>query len=303
MSTARKIVASSLAAAAIGCPCLALAQDTFRTEAGLYFSRAKSDAARIDATGAQATYFFDGVPTGTGDYPLDQAQFVERIGGVSANYGRSSLHVEGFDTLSKGSTYGAVLDLRQAETPLVVTAGYGFSRSGKLGSSNFETQSDTKSYRLSIGAYIDKATAYSLDWSRSKTEADTSGTSPSADFHDTMTSIGISRVQLERLAEGGYIAFLASVSRRTNEQEGSASEENRSILLQATYYPTKRLGLNFGVLTDRGDDISFEGEIYLTGVKMFVTPTVSLGLDYERFLAKTSDGDSRFLVLRGAVRF
>jgi len=302
MNATGRFLASSLAAAAIGSPGLALAQDSVRTEAGLSFSRVKSDIVKIDTTSAQATYFFDKVPTRPGDYPLDQAQFVERIGGVSAHYGRLSPHVEGFDTLSKGSTYGAVLDLRRPETPLVVTAGYDFSRSGKLGGSTFETQSDTKSYRLSVGTYLDKTTAYSLDWSRSKTDAETSGASPS-DFHDTMTSIGISGVQLQRLAGGGYTAFLAGVSRTTNEQDGSASEKNRSLLLQATYYPTKMLGLNFGVLTDRGDDTSLEGEIYLTGAKMFVTPTASLGLDYRRFIAKAPGGDSHLLLLNGLVRF
>jgi len=305
MSAARKIVATSLMAAAAGSPCLALAEDTYQAEAGLSFSRSKTGTVRIDTAGAEASYFFDKLSTQPRDYPLEQTQFVERIGSVSAHYGRSSFHVEGFDTLSKGSTYGAAVDFRRPDTPLTAAVGYAFSRSGKIGGFTFESQSEVKFYQLSIGTYLDKATAISLDWMRDKARGKTtSSIQPSTDSHDTFTFIGISGLHLARLSGGEHVALLANVFQGTHEEEGAAAEKNRSAFLQATYYPTRMLGLKLGVGAERGDDRSTEGEFYLAGTNTFVTPTVSLALDYQRFSAKApgAENTSAFL-LKGSLRF
>src|SRR6266704_2171161 len=102
MIATRGVVASSLVAALVGSPSLALAEDTFQAEAGLSYSRFKSDSLRQNTAGAEASYFFDKLPTQPKDYPLEQAPFVERIGSVTANYSRSSFSVPNADSLSNG---------------------------------------------------------------------------------------------------------------------------------------------------------------------------------------------------------
>jgi hypothetical protein len=96
-----------------------------------------------------------------------------------------------------------------------------------------------------------------------------------------------------------------SISQDRLEPVGAASEKNRNYLLQATYYPTKMLGLKLGVSSNRGDDRFSEGETYLAGVRMFVTPTISLSVDYQRFQAKAPkpNNDSNFLMLTALMRF
>src|SRR6266699_5715458 len=131
MIATRGIVVSSLVAAAMGGPSLALAEDTFQAEAGLSYSRFKTDFSRQNAAGAEATYFFDKLPTQPKDYPLEQAQFVERIGSVTANYSRSSFNVPNADSLSNGWMYGATVLFARPETPFLAGAGYDSFYSGK----------------------------------------------------------------------------------------------------------------------------------------------------------------------------
>jgi hypothetical protein len=305
MKATKRIVASSLVAAAMGGPSLALAEDTFQAEAGLSYSRFKSDFLRQNTAGAEATYFFDKLPTRPKDYPLEQAQFVERIGSLTANYSRTSFSVPNADSLSNGWMYGATVLFARPETRFFASAGYDSLYSGKLRTGSFESESDGKFYQLTVGAYVDKTTALSLGWLRNTTrnKSTFSGT-PLSDSRDTFDSIGISGQHLAQLSGGDHLALLAGLSLDTHEREGSASEKNRTVFVQATYYPTKMLGLKVGVLVDRGDDHSSEGEFYLAGVQMFVTPTLSLSLDFQKNHAKAPNGtDFDFVTLKALARF
>ena len=305
MIATRRIVASLLAVSAMAGPSLALAEDTFQNEAGLSYSRSKADIARVNTIAAEATYFFDKLPAQPRDYPLEQAQFVERTGSFSVNYARTSFDIDNAQRLSNGSMYGANVDFRRPDTPLIVSAGYESFYSGKAGFPlvSIESESDTRQYQLSIGSYVDRTTALTLHWSRSTTRSRLTSSSISSDFKDNFTSIGFSGQHLARLSGGDHLAFVAGISRDTHEQEGAASEKNRTLFLQATYYPAKTLGLTLGVASDRGDDRLSEGESYLAGVKMFVTPAISLSLDFSRFLAKAPDNNDDVVMLKGLVRY
>jgi len=305
MKATKRIVASSVVAAAMGGPSLALAEDTFRAEAGLSYSRFKTDSARLDTAGAEATYFFDKLPAQPKDYPLEQAQFVERIGSITANYSQTSFSVPNAESLSNGSMYGATVLFARPDTPFIASAGYDSLYSGKLRSGSLESESDGKFYQLAVGAYVDKTTALSLGWSRNTARnKSTSGGAPLADSRDTFDSISVSGQHLAQLSGGDHLALLAGLSLDTHARQGSASEKNRTVFVLATYYPTKMLGLKLGVLSDRGDDRSNEGEFYLAGVQMFVTPTLSLSLDFQKSHAKAPNGaDFDFVTLKALVRF
>jgi len=310
----RRVVTSSLAAVAIGSPFFAFAEDTFQAEAGLSYSRLKADLVRQNTVGVEATYFFDKLPALPKDYPLEQAQFVERIGSFSANYGRTSFQIDNAQNLSNGngSMYGVTALFTRPDSPLIVSAGYESFYSGKYSTSlvslpgSYETETDTRAYQAAIGAYVDKTTALSLDWSRSKTRAKFTSSSVTlslSDFNVTSTSIGFSGQHLAQLSGGDYLAFIAGFSQDTHEQEGAASQKNRSYFLQAKYYPTKMLGLKVLISSDRGDDRLSEGETYEAGARMFFTPAISLSLDYQRFRAKEPNNNDNFITLKALMRF
>jgi len=301
MIATRGVVASSLVAALVGSPSLALAEDTFQAEAGLSYSRFKTDFSRQNTAGAEATYFFDKLPTQPKDYPLEQAQFVERVGSLSANYSRTNNNFNNFESVNNGWMYGATVLFARPETPLFVNASYDSLYSGKVRSGSLESEADAKFYQLTVGAYVDKTTTLSLDWSRDTTR---NKSTSSGDSTDTSDSIGISGQHLARLSGGHHLALLAGLSLDTHERVGSASEKNRTVFAKATYYPTKMLGLTLGVLSDRGDDRANEGEFYLAGARMFVTPTFSLSLDFQKNHAKAPNGtDFDFVTLKALARF
>ena len=304
MIATRGVVASSLVAAAMGGPSLALAEDTFQAEASLSYSRLRTDFSRSNTATGELTYFFDALPV-VKDYPLEQAQFVERIGSLSANYSRTYNNYNDFESLNNGSMYGVTALFARPGTPFFASAGYDSLYSGKLRNGPLESEADAKFYQLAVGAYVDKTTPLSLGWSRNTVRnKSTFGGAPFSDSRDTLDSVSISGQHLARLSGGDHLALLAGLSLDAHERQGSASEKNRTVFVQATYYPTKMLGLKLGVLADRGDDRLNEGEFYLAGVKMFVTPTLSLSLDFQKSHAKAPNGtDVDFVTLKALARF
>lgn len=303
MRRTRYPVASSLVVAALSGPCAVFAQDTFQAEAGLSYSRFKTDTARLNTAGAEATYFFDKLPTQPKDYPLEQAQFVERIGSITANYSRTSLDMSNFDS-SRGWAYGATVLLARPDTPFFGSAGFASSSNRENSETLFvESEIDSRSYSLSAGAYVDKTTAFSLALLRNKARIE--GTSFGTPFvsHATFTSIELLGQHLARLSGGDHVALAAGLSLDKNEPESAPTDKNHSVFFQATYYPMKTLGLKLGILSNRGDDRRAEGESYLAGVKMFVTPMISLSVDYQRTLAKLPSGNDSLVLLKGLVRF
>ena len=235
-------IAASLVAAALGGPSLALAEDTFQAEAGLSYSHVKTGSARQTTGGPEASLFLDKLPAVPKDYPLEQAQFVERIGTLSVNFGRMTSDLR--NTRNKGSVSGVSFEYRGPDTPMIARAGIQSSYSGN--------QIDARLYEVSLGAYVDRTTALALDGSRIMTSTKIlSGGSSFSEFSDAFTSVGFSGQHLERLSGGDHVAFIAGFSRDTHEQERAAPEKNRSVFLKATYYPTKMVGLKLGVLFDR----------------------------------------------------
>src|SRR5262245_56862478 len=139
--------AAAVAAAFSG---TALAEDTFRYEAGLSFSRMKDDTSRRDTAGVDATYYFFDLPMRPKDTPYDQVQYVERAGSLSANYSRISSHTDNVETLNKGSEYGASLQFASPDTFLRAVAAYdSFTFPRTRFTSGTEIEDDTKAYLLS----------------------------------------------------------------------------------------------------------------------------------------------------------
>jgi len=68
---------------------------------------------------------------------------------------------------------------------------------------------------------------------------------------------------------GGHVAFIAGVSRETLVQELAAPEKNRTVFVLAIITRRRCWASSLEVLSDRGDDRSSRGEIYLAGVRMF----------------------------------
>ena len=106
-----------------------------------------------------------------------------------------------------------------------------------------------------------------------------------------------------RLSSSGHVALVASISQHSFEQPGLASQENREYSFQATYYPTTMLGITAGLSLNRGDDHFGAGETYAAGVRTFLTPALSLSLDYRKFNARAASNDGDTIALRAAMRF
>jgi hypothetical protein len=291
---------SSLVVVALVGPGLALAEETYQAEAGLSYSQFRSDfhGLRQKAAVADATYFFDKLPAQPKDTPLDQIQFVERVGSVSANAGWVSNNTDDAERLSNGSRYGAAVDFRRPDMPLVVFLGFDSSDSGKSRLQSVDFQTKAKSYEVDIGTYVGKSTLIALDWTRDEIQFLT--TSGNTDLSRTV--IGASGQHLMRLPGGDHVAFLVSVAQIRFEQPAS-TDKNKDLIVQAIYYPTAALGLKLAIDINRGDDGLAEGETYVVGAKMFFTPAFSVSLDYLKFNAKATSNDTDGVMLRAALRF
>lgn len=294
----RHAVASAAFAAAVA-PGIAAAEDTFRAEAGLSYSHIKGDDFRRTSAGVDATYYFDDLPSQPKDTPYDQVQFVERVGSVTAAYDWTSSDQDGVERLSNGNEYGAMIQFARPDTVLRAAASFAFFNSGKTKSGSVETENNAKGYMLSIGAYVAQTTSVDLSWASSKTTTSTTPSLPDT----TLDSIALTGQHLARLEGGGHVAISATATQFTIKSEGTPTQKNNDLLVQAIYYPTRVLGLKLGIRVDRGDEDSLEGETYIVGVKTFVTPALSLSADYQKFNAKAAGLDRDTIMLRAAMRF
>jgi hypothetical protein len=280
-------------------PGIASAEDRFRAEAGLSYSQIKGDDFKRTAAGVDATYYFADLPSQPKDTPYDQVQFVERVGSVTAIYDWTSFDQDGAERLSNGNEYGAMIQFARPDTALRAAASFASFNSGKTRSGSIETENNAKGYMLSIGAYVAQTTSVDLSWASSKTTTSATPTLPDI----TLDSIALAGQHLARLEGGGHAAITATATQFTLKSQGTPTEKNKDLLVQAIYYPTKVLGLKLGIRVDRGDNDSLEGETYIVGAKTFVTPAVSLSLDYQKFNAKAAGFDFDSVMLRGALRF
>jgi hypothetical protein len=292
-----KLAVALLVLVAAAVPCRA--QDTFRSEAGLSYSNLKGDDLTRIAAGVDGTYYFDPLPLHPADTPYDQVQFVERAGSVSANAAWTSTDIEGQERMSNGYDYGAGVQFARPDTFLRAAASAEVLNQGKSRSSGVDIETESKAYQLSLGAYVAKATSVDLNWSRSKTIASSSATIPDL----TVDGIALVGQHLEALPGNGHLAITARATQFTLKSEGSPTQTNRDLQIQAIFYPTKLFGLKAGLGIDRGDNDSLEGETYLVGLKTFFTPAVSLSLDYQKFNSRAAGDGFEMVMLRGAMRF
>lgn len=296
-------IASSLVVAALAGPGLAFAEETFQTEVGAQFAKLKADGQLSKTAGLDATYYFDKLPVQPKDAPLDQVQFVERVGSVSANYAWQQTDLDNFQRQSDGSQYGARIDFRRPDIPFVFIANARAFDFGKFATSTSEFQSKVTSYELDAGGYVEKDTLLFLQWSKDKVRTNNSSIfSGSADTTQTLTTIGLSGQHLARLGGSDYVALIAGVA-QIRRAGAEATEKNNEFSLAATYYPKKTIGLSLGVATNSGDNQSVEGQTYAAAAKVFFTPSLSVSLEYDKFYAKTPGYDFDAIALRAALRF
>src|SRR5215471_8828793 len=124
-----KLAVALLALVAGVAPCCA--QDSFRSEAGLSYSRFKGDNSSTGLAGVDGTYYFDALPLHPKDTPYDQVQFVERVGSVTANYAWTSVDIENEERLSNGYDYGASVQFARPDTFLRAGASASVLNQGK----------------------------------------------------------------------------------------------------------------------------------------------------------------------------
>ena len=151
-----KLAVALLALVAGAAPCRA--QDTFRSEAGLSYTNSKGDSFSRMSAGVDGTYYFDDLPLRPKDTPYDQVQFVERIGGVSANTAWTSTDITGNERLSNGYDYGAAFQFARPDTFLRTAASVEAFNQGKSKSAGVDIETEAKVYQASIGAYVALAT-------------------------------------------------------------------------------------------------------------------------------------------------
>jgi hypothetical protein len=298
----KKIAAPCALAGLLAFPCLAPAQSgTYRAEAELFYSRISGDNSRSRGIDLQGTYYFADLPKQP-DYPLEAAPFVERIGSVSLDYSRSSTDTDGFQALEDDSGFGLNLVLRHPNTPFFAAVSYDRSYGGKVRSpTGTEFDSEGDAYALAVGAYVAKRTLVTLAWRKSENDTTNYLNSGNVVLSSTDTSISAGIAHLAQLPGGTHLGLSAAIAQAERDSASSSPDRSNSVSLTGTYYPTTRLGLNAGIVYDRGDEF-FSGNTYSAGISWFATPAVRLSFDVLR-IDREERSDFGGVFLGATLRF
>lgn len=252
--------------------CSARADDTWRVSTGLTYAYEKPAAdTKTAAVTATADLHASPMPL-TGDYPLAEAQFVERMSSVGLRYDRgghkernnvAQADLEGHGVRAvlmhpELDFHGAIGVHRQELDPALVVNSLSVSY---LLTSNYTTKF------ADLGYFLAKTLQVTLGYSETRAVIDSLGSSTL--IYERYTSL--SARYLGSLSGGAWYAIDSNVT-RTNVEGVHGSE----VGLQGTYYFNRRHGLALDLVRSNANAPQGKGMTYGLSLRSFLTPRISL---------------------------
>lgn len=271
------------------CCASAGAAETWQYEAAVLYSGSKQDSAPNADTsviGAGIGYAFSPLPS-TGNYPLAEAQFAERVGNVALTYISGSAKSDIIENTDVDS-FGATVTLMQPNDDFAIQLGYsklGFADT-KIKNSTTQVKIDVDSFSVAAGYFVQKYLLVAIE--HRKESADYTY-QPSAASNDSDTTTNQLILQyLAELTNGSFFAGILSIGKVDATSTNNPDESNRTVAFRGTYYPNKNHGVSLELGQNSGDDLSKEGNWYKAGYQGFVADNISISASYQKFSAKDS---------------
>lgn len=265
------------------------AAEAYQTEVGFGYLNTSDDfGGELDFFGITATYNLN--PVDTSDVPLEEAAFLKRHSSIEFLLGQ--LDVSTPFLKADGPIYGLTFEFKSPNTL--------FSAITNVSKSNITADfidSDTITYEVGAGAYVQAQTLISLEYQFSTTSFSEPGT-PSDDTKVYTFSLK----NVSQLSDRDqWLNFEALVSSSEND-DGSSTADAKSVQAGLDYYFNRFSRASFTLSVINSDFIDFDGKSFLLGFGFFGGPRYMISAEFERFTADDGfigDTDSISLTFTG----
>jgi len=231
-------------------------------------------------------------PVSTKNYPYAESQFLSREPYVAAILGHIDMKLLSEDI--GGNVYMLGGGYFSQNFPIFAEIMYGKSDlDGEINSNKLDYSVVTK--QVNIGVYFNKLTAAKISYNKSNYEVSSASNSEEGDTDQY-------QLFFKKIVKASKSSFF-NVEAIAGYEKDSDGDVDRQLGLLTDYYPNQSLGFGFGVRVIKGDSESSEGKDIVLRAKKFITPSFSIGLTFDKFLADNGDSDSQNVQIDGEFRF
>ncbi len=268
-------------------PPIANAQDTYRFEAGAALSFGKSDNQNTLMFGLGGIYYL--LPVETAGHPLNEADFLERIGSIAMVVAAGSTDVENdyYDFTQDSKNFGLEAIYAMPNQPLSAQISYFYSDS-EFDDHLFLDGQSQYALTLGLGAFLMDGLRASLNYIYKDGSYDTD--LPMVDDWSA-NGFGAEVKWVTLLVNKQAINLVGSAEwqKYSGEYEGNTSE----YALEGDFYFTPNLSFGLLISLQDGDEEENESKTYGIRSRYFFHPRFSLFAEYSRYVPEVdADSDS-----------
>lgn len=231
-----------------------------------------------------------------GDYPMAESAFVERQPYLAAAYARINREI--FDEEINGNLYLLGGGYANNNFPIFVDIVYSKSKeTAEINGDDLEQEFTTKEFNL--GVYFTDFSAIKFTYGIQDAEASNGSRSSSGKRENFSASVK----SLFKITNSNYLNLELEGNYNIDSDEDYVEDyKSKSYAAKADYYPSKSLGIGLGGEIFKSDnDISGAKSVKFR-VRNFITPLVSVMLEFENVMLDDSDSDIQVFTFGFFVR-
>lgn len=277
----------------------AQAQDSYRFEAGaIHHYSEDDDDVEVKVMGIGGAFYFQ--PVNTADHPLAEAAFLERVGNVMVQTGIGTLEGD-FQLDADVAMIGAEVEYMQPGQPLYLEA----MSNRMIVDLNSPGDGDMTMDTFGVGAGWFIQDGFRVGVGYVYEEDDIDITAPMV-LNQTKEykRFNVNGKMVKKLS--GEMAFNAEAMISYEQYDDEVDDgSNNVVSLSGDFYFNRKISAGAGLIINRGDDESAEGETFSLNFTNFFTPRFYIDVDVARFEAdnNTAGTDEDSLDLLLALRF
>jgi hypothetical protein len=224
-------------------------------------------------------------PISTDIHPNAEANFLERVGGITVIYSQLDLEAPG-GSIADGSAYAISYTYMESTSPLLITGSFA-KADVDSNISNAKITSDN--IGLVVGRFIGQGRLVGLGYSTSELEAVEPGDPTFTAESNTLT---LFTKMVKQHSDGTATNFELRFGNIDYETNQGVSETNKEFEILFDYYPENTIGVGAGLESNSGDDLSDEGKTITLRTQVFIDPKMAFSFKLEKFDSDNFPGDS-----------
>lgn len=261
------------------------AQESYQRELSLGYTSSEDNANKESKFyGVTAEVYFS--PVDTKRHPYAEAAFLGRVGSVGLLVGE--MKEEQVDIKGDGHLYGAMLNYMKPDLPIAILAAYGRGNFEFTPNMPLDVDVEIDFYHIEVGRFLSDGLLLSIGYSHKENDLIIPAVSLKETTKNDDYTLATKFVKEKMDGTAYNVEGNLGISQT---DDGTDSSSNTIIGASGDYYFDRRTSLGGGLEINKGDDKDDEGKTLAIDFNTFVTPSFSINMSFEKFLADNNEGE------------